>query len=65
MGAMVTTELGARALLIAMTSAFFSGLALDIAVPAVVMTTMALLRWAFETWTLANDTPRFEEARAL
>ncbi len=62
---MVTTALGARTLLVMATSAFFAGLALDIAVPAVVMTLMALMRWTFETWNEADDSPKMREARAL
>jgi hypothetical protein len=34
---------------------FFAGLALDIAVPALVLTTMAGLRWLAEYWPVAND----------
>ena len=32
-----------------------AGLALDIAVPALVLTTMAGLRWLVENWPVAND----------
>jgi len=34
---------------------FFSGLALDIAVPTVVLTAMASLKWLVESWPAAND----------
>jgi hypothetical protein len=34
---------------------FFAGLALDIAVPALVLTAMAGLRWLVENWQAAND----------
>jgi hypothetical protein len=36
---------------------FFSGLALDIAVPAGVLTLMASLKWLVESWPAANDLP--------
>lgn len=36
---------------------FFSGLALDIAVPAAVLTVMASLKWLVENWPAANDLP--------
>jgi hypothetical protein len=36
---------------------FFSGLALDIAVPAAVLTVMASLKWLVESWPAANDLP--------
>jgi len=34
---------------------FFSGLALDIAVPATMLTAMASLKWLVENWPAAND----------
>lgn len=41
---------------------FFAGLALDIAVPALVLTTMAGLRWLVENWPVANDSPLMRKA---
>ncbi|WP_235882950.1 MULTISPECIES: hypothetical protein [Rhizobium] len=34
---------------------FFSGLALDIAVPAAVLSAMASLKWLVENWPATND----------
>ncbi|MFL0693762.1 MAG: hypothetical protein ACJLUP_17205 [Agrobacterium tumefaciens] len=34
---------------------FFSGLALDIAFPAAVLTVMASLKWLVENWPATND----------
>ncbi|MGL3608958.1 hypothetical protein ACSV9I_20780 [Rhizobium sp. G187] len=62
---MVTSEVAARMVLTVMTAAFFAGLALDIAIPAVVLTAMAAFRWTLENWPLANDSPAIGEARAL
>lgn len=41
---------------------FFSGVALDIAVPATVLTAMALLKWLVENWPAANDLPFDQKA---
>ncbi|WP_246780508.1 hypothetical protein [Rhizobium sp. AQ_MP] len=41
---------------------FFSGLALDIAVPAAVLTVMASLKWLVENWPSANDLPFDQKA---
>lgn len=41
---------------------FFAGLALDITVPALVLTTMAGLRWLVESWPAANDLPLMRKA---
>ena len=52
---MVTDALVARPMATIMMMVFFSGLALDIAVPTVVLTAMASLKWLVESWPAAND----------
>ena len=54
---MVTDALVARPVTTIMMMVFFSGLALDIAVPAAVLTVMASLKWLVENWPAANDLP--------
>jgi hypothetical protein len=54
-GRVVTDALFARPLATIMMMVFFSGLALDIAVPAAVLTLMASLKWLVEHWPTAND----------
>jgi hypothetical protein len=51
----VKVEAPARPVITIMMMVFFAGLALDIAVPALVLTTMAGLRWLVENWPAAND----------
>jgi hypothetical protein len=51
----VTDALVARPTVTIMMMVFFSGLALDIAVPAVVLSAMASLKWLVEHWPAAND----------
>jgi len=41
---------------------FFSGLALDIAVPTAVLSVMASLKWLVENWPAANDLPFDQKA---
>jgi hypothetical protein len=56
-GEVVTDALVARPVATIMMMVFFSGLALDIAVPAAVLTVMASLKWLVENWPAANDLP--------
>jgi hypothetical protein len=56
-GEVVTDALVARPVATIMMMVFFSGLALDIAVPAAVLTFMASLKWLVENWPAANDLP--------
>lgn len=48
-------EISTRAVITIMMMVFFAGLALDIAVPALVLTTMAGVKWLVENWPAAND----------
>ncbi len=52
----------ARSVITIMMMVFFAGLALDIAVPALVLTTMAGLRWLAENWPAANDSLLMQKA---
>jgi len=61
-GEVVTDALGARPVATIMMMVFFSGLALDIAVPAAVLTVMASLKWLVENWPAANDLPFDQKA---
>jgi hypothetical protein len=56
-GRVVTDAVFARPVATIMMMVFFSGLALDIAVPAGVLTLMASLKWLVESWPAANDLP--------
>ena len=56
-GTVVTDALVARPTATIMMMVFFSGLALDIAVPAAVLSVMASLKWLVEHWPAANDLP--------
>lgn len=56
-GRVVTDAVFARPVATIMMMVFFSGLALDIAVPAAVLTVMASLKWLVESWLAANDLP--------
>jgi len=51
----VVTDAGSRPVATIMMMVFFSGLALDIAVPAAVLSVMASLKWLVENWPAAND----------
>jgi hypothetical protein len=51
----VRVEISTRAVISIMMMVFFAGLALDIAVPALVLTTMAGVKWLVENWPAAND----------
>lgn len=51
----VVTDAGLRPVATIMMMVFFSGLALDIAVPAAVLSVMASLKWLVENWPAAND----------
>jgi hypothetical protein len=51
----VRVEISTRAVITIMMMVFFAGLALDIAVPALVLTTMAGVKWLVENWPAAND----------
>ncbi len=61
-GEVVTDTVVARPLVTIMMMVFFSGLALDIAVPAMVLTVMATLKWLVENWPAANDLPFDQKA---
>jgi hypothetical protein len=61
-GEAVTDALGARPVATIMMMVFFSGLAIDIAVPAAVLTVMASLKWLVENWPAANDLPFDQKA---
>lgn len=54
-GRVVTDALVARPVATIMMMVFFSGLALDIAFPAAVLTVMASLKWLVENWPATND----------
>jgi hypothetical protein len=54
-GRVVTDALVARPMATIMMMVFFSGLALDIAVPAAVLSAMASLKWLVENWPATND----------
>ena len=54
-GRVVTDALVARPVATIMMMVFFSGLALDIAVPAAVLTVMACLKWLVENWPATNE----------
>ncbi|MDH4413653.1 MAG: hypothetical protein QE484_10115 [Rhizobium sp.] len=58
----MTDTVVARPLVTIMMMVFFSGLALDIAVPAMVLTVMATLKWLVENWPAANDLPFDQKA---
>lgn len=51
----VVTDAGSRPVATIMMMVFFSGLALDIAVPAAVLSVMASLKWLVENWPATND----------
>ena len=61
-GTVVTDAVCARPVATIMMMVFFSGLALDIAVPATVLTAMASLKWLVESWPAANDLPFDQKA---
>ncbi len=61
-GRVVTDAVFARPVATIMMMVFFSGLALDIAVPAAVLTVMASLKWLVESWPAANDLPFDQKA---
>ncbi len=61
-GRVVTDALLARPMATIMMMVFFSGLALDIAVPAAVLSVMASLKWLVENWPAANDLPFDQKA---
>ncbi len=61
-GEVVTDALGARPVATIMMMVFFSGLAIDIAIPAAVLSVMASLKWLVENWPAANDLPFDQKA---
>jgi hypothetical protein len=61
-GEVVTDTVVERPMATIMMMVFFSGLALDIAVPAMVLTVMATLKWLVENWPTANDLPFDQKA---
>ncbi|WP_237367745.1 hypothetical protein [Rhizobium sp. SL42] len=61
-GRAVTGDVSVRLIMTIMMMVFFSGLALDIAVPAVALTSMATLKWLVENWPAANDSSSMRKA---